>query len=83
MKRVYMDNAATTALLPEVLEQMTPYLTAVYGNPSSVHAFGREARAAIDKARDQVAKALNASPEEIIFNGGGTEGDNTVILGVA
>lgn len=83
MKRVYMDNAATTALSKEVLERMTPYLTSVYGNPSSVHAFGREARAAIDKARDQVAKALNATADEIIFNGGGTEGDNTVILGVA
>lgn len=83
MMRVYMDNAATTALKREVLEQMTPYLTEIYGNPSSVHAFGREAKKGMDRAREQVASALNASADEIFFNGGGTEGDNAVITGVA
>ena len=83
MRRVYMDNAATTALAPEVLEQMMPYLTNIYGNPSSVHSFGREAKAGVDKARQQLAKALNAELDEIIFTGCGTESDNTVLLGVA
>ena len=83
MRKVYMDNAATTSLAPEVLEQMMPYLTANYGNPSSVHAFGREARPGLDKARQQVAAALNAEVDEIIFTGCGTESDNTVLLGVA
>lgn len=81
--RVYLDNAATTALSPRVLEAMLPYYTEYYGNPSSVHAFGREAKTGIDKARTQVAKALGASEEEIIFTGCGTESDNTVLLGVA
>ena len=83
MRRVYMDNAATTSLAPEVLEQMMPYLTNIYGNPSSVHSFGREAKAGVDKARQQLAKALNAELDEIIFTGCGTESDNTVLLGVA
>ena len=83
MRRVYMDNAATTSLASEVLEQMMPYLTNIYGNPSSVHSFGREAKAGVDKARQQLAKALNAEPDEIIFTGCGTESDNTVLLGVA
>ncbi len=83
MRKVYMDNAATTSLAPEVLEQMMPYLTATYGNPSSVHAFGREAKTGLDKARQQVAAALNAELDEIIFTGCGTESDNTVLLGVA
>ena len=65
MRRVYMDNAATTSLAPEVLEQMMPYLTNIYGNPSSVHSFGREAEAGVDKARQQLAKALNAELDEI------------------
>lgn len=78
-----MDNAATTSLAPEVLEQMMPYLTNIYGNPSSVHSFGREAKAGVDKARQQLAKALNAELDEIIFTGCGTESDNTVLLGVA
>lgn len=83
MRKVYLDNAATTALSPKVLEQMMPYLTTIYGNPSSPHSFGQEARKGVDHARDQVAKALNALPEEIIFTGCGTESDNTVIFGVA
>lgn len=83
MRKVYLDNAATTALSPKVLEQMMPYLTTIYGNPSSPHSFGQEARKGVDHARDQVAKALNALQEEIIFTGCGTESDNTVLFGVA
>ena len=83
MRKVYLDNAATTALSPKVLEQMMPYLTTIYGNPSSPHSFGQEARKGVDHARDQVAKALNALPVEIIFTGCGTESDNTVLFGVA
>ena len=83
MRKVYLDNAATTALSPGVLEAMMPYFTQHYGNPSSVHAFGREAKQGLDKARDQVAKALHCDPSEVIFTGCGTESDNTVLLGVA
>ena len=83
MRKVYLDNAATTALSPKVLEQMMPYLTTIYGNPSSPHSFGQEARRGVEHSRDQVAKALNALPEEIIFTGCGTESDNTVLFGVA
>lgn len=83
MRKVYLDNAATTALSPRVLEAMLLYFTQYYGNPSSVHAFGREAKQGLDKARDQVAKALHCEPSEVIFTGCGTESDNTVLLGVA
>ncbi len=80
--RVYLDNAATTALSPKVLEKMMPYMTEFYGNPSSIHSFGRDAKKGVDRAREQVAKALSAKPEEIVFTAGGTESDNTVLLGV-
>lgn len=85
MKRVYMDNAATTRLKKEVLDAMTPYLTDIYGNPSSLHYFGQEAHKAVENARVQVGNAINAADpqREIIFTGGGTESDNTVILGIA
>ena len=84
MKRVYMDNAATTALKKEVLDAMMPYLTDIYGNPSSLHTFGQEAHKAVENARHQVAKALNAADDrEIIFTGCGTESDNMVLLGIA
>ena len=83
MRRVYLDNAATTAVKPEVVQAMLPYFTDYFGNPSSLHGFAREAHAGLDKARAQVAAAINAQPDEIIFNGGGTEGDNTVLRGVA
>ena len=84
MKRVYMDNAATTALKKEVLEAMMPYLTDIYGNPSSLHTFGQEAHKAVENARHQVAKAINAAEDrEIIFTGCGTESDNMVLLGIA
>ncbi len=81
MRKVYMDNAATTALMPQVLEKMMPYFTLFYGNPSSVHEFGRKAKEGLDLAREQVAKALNASADEIIFTGCGTESDNTALIG--
>ena len=83
MKRIYMDNAATTRVTEPVMQVMLPYLTSVYGNPSSVHAFGRDARRALDAARAQVAKALNAKPNEIYFTGCGTESDNWAIRGTA
>ncbi len=83
MKRIYMDNAATTRVTEPVAQAMLPYLTEVFGNPSSVHAFGRDARRALDNARAQVAAALNAKPNEIYFTGCGTESDNWAIRGTA
>lgn len=83
MRRVYLDNAATTALSPKVLEKMMPYLTEVYGNASSPHSFGQTARVAVEHAREQVARAINADPNEIVFTGCGTESDDTVLFGVA
>ncbi|WP_114781954.1 cysteine desulfurase family protein [Botryobacter ruber] len=77
--RVYLDNAASTPLDKEVFDAMTPYLLEFFGNPSSIHAHGREARAAIEKARRTVASLLNTSPSEIFFTSGGTEADNTAI----
>lgn len=83
MKRVYLDNAATTRLLPEVLEEMVPYMTELYGNPSSPHDFGQKAASGLSKARQQVADAINADPSEIIFMSGGSEADNMAIRGIA
>jgi cysteine desulfurase len=80
---IYLDYNATTPLLPEAFAAMRPYLEAHFGNPSSIHAAGREARAAIDDARDRIARLLGAKPHEIIFTGGGTESDNLAILGLA
>ncbi|MBO4367077.1 MAG: cysteine desulfurase NifS [Clostridia bacterium] len=80
---IYLDNAATTLISSEVLEAMMPYLTKIYGNPSSVHSFGRESRKAVDKARSQVAKAIGASEREIYFTSCGTESDNWAIRGTA
>jgi cysteine desulfurase len=79
MNRIYFDNAATTALDPEVLEAMMPYLTEKFGNPSSIYSYGRETRMAIENARKLVAKILNAHPAEIFFTSGGTESSNTAI----
>lgn len=83
MRKVYLDNAATTALSPKVLEKMMPYLTDIYGNASSPHSFGQAARIGVEHAREQVARAINADPSEIVFTGCGTESDNTVLFGVA
>lgn len=77
--KVYLDNAATTSLDKEVLDEMLPYLTEHFGNPSSIHSHGRKTRAAIEAARKSVAKLLNASPSEIFFTSGGTEADNMAI----
>jgi cysteine desulfurase len=79
MQRIYFDNAATTALDPEVLEAMMPYLTEKFGNPSSIYSYGRETRFAIEMARKSVARILNANPAEIFFTSGGTESSNTAI----
>lgn len=81
MERIYLDNAATTPLAPEVFEAMVPYLKEHYGNPSAIHAFGRTTRAAVERARRTVAKLLNCAPGEIIFTSGGTEADNMVLQG--
>ena len=84
MRRIYLDHNATTPLHPEVLEAMTPYLTDRFGNGSSIHAYGREARNAIDTAREQVADLIGAkSPSEIVFASSGTEADNHAIKGLA
>ena len=82
MQKVYLDNAATTKVRNEVVEAMLPYFTEYFGNPSSLHLFAREAGKGLDTARAQVAKALNAKPEEIIFTGGGSESDNMVLRGI-
>ncbi|MEP7232739.1 MAG: cysteine desulfurase family protein [Ginsengibacter sp.] len=81
MERIYFDNAATTALDPEVLDAMMPYFTEKFGNPSSIYSYGRETRMAIENARKSVAKILNAHPAEIFFTSGGTESSNTAITG--
>src|SRR3954467_2508014 len=80
MNRIYLDNAATTALDKEVLDAMLPYMTTHFGNPSSIYSYGRESRLAIENARKSVAKQLNAHPGEIFFTSGGTESNNTAIL---
>ncbi len=77
--KVYFDNAATTPLDKEVLEEMLPYMTEHFGNPSSIHSFGRKTRTAIENARKSIAKSLNVSPSEIFFTSGGTEADNMAI----
>jgi cysteine desulfurase len=78
---IYLDNAATTPLDPQVFEAMTPYLIENFGNPSSTHAHGREARGAIEMSRKLIAELMNCSPTEIYFTSGGTEADNTIIRG--
>lgn len=80
MDRIYLDNAATTALDKEVLEAMLPYMTTHFGNPSSIYSYGRETRLAVENARKTVAKLLGAHPGEIFFTSGGTESNNTAIL---
>ena len=82
MGTVYLDYAATTPLDPRVFEAMLPFLREQHGNPSSLHLAGRQARAAVDRAREQVAQLLHAQPDEIIFTGSGTEADNLALFGV-
>lgn len=79
MKRIYLDNAATTPLDPEVFEAMKPFMLEDFGNPSSTHAHGRKVRAAIESARKRIAELLNCTPGEIIFTSGGTEADNAIL----
>ena len=82
MRRVYLDNNASTPLLPEVFEAMRPYYLEKFGNASSIHHFGQHARAAVERARAAVAALLNARPAEIVFTSGGTEADNLGIFGI-
>jgi cysteine desulfurase len=83
MRRVYLDNNATTPVLPEVFEAMKPFYLEEFGNASSIHHYGQHARSAVEKARASVAALLNARPAEIVFTSGGTEGDNAAIFGLA
>ncbi len=81
-RRVYLDNSATTPVDPEVLNAMLPFLTEKFGNASSIHHFGQEARAAVDKARHQVAALISSRPNEIVFTSGGTESNNLAVRGL-
>lgn len=83
MRKVYLDHSATTPVHPDVLSAMLPYYQGVWGNASSVHAYGREARQAVEESREKVATALGATAREIYFTSGGTESDNMAIRGVA
>ena len=82
-KVVYLDNAATTAVDPAVLQAMMPYFTERYGNASSIHSLGQDARVAVESARDKLASSLNARSDEIVFTSGGTESNNFAIKGIA
>src|SRR5438445_253748 len=82
-RRVYLDHNASTPVHPEVLAEMLPYFSDVYGNPSSIHGFGREAREGMDLARERVARFLKVSSQEIVFTSGGTESDNFAVKGLA
>jgi cysteine desulfurase len=82
-RKIYMDHAATTYVKPEVLDEMLPYFTDKFGNPSSIYFYGREAKKAIEMAREKVAAAIGAEPSEIYFTSGGTESDNWAIKGAA
>lgn len=81
--KIYLDNAATTPVAKEVLEAMLPYFSEKFGNASSIHSFGKEAKEAIEKSREKIAKKINAEPYEIIFTSGGTEANNFAIKGVS
>jgi cysteine desulfurase len=83
MRTAYLDNNATSPLLPEVLEAMKPYFGEKFGNASSIHRQGQQARAAVEKSREQVAELLNCRPAEVVFTSGGTEGDNLALFGLA
>ena len=75
-KLIYLDNAATTQVYPEVLQEMLPYFSEVYSNPSAIYSFASESKKAVDKARTSVAELINAKTDEIYFTGGGSESDN-------
>ncbi|HPH48281.1 MAG TPA: cysteine desulfurase NifS [Methanothrix sp.] len=83
MKPIYMDHSATTPVAAEVLEAMLPYFSQRFGNASSLHGFGREAKEALEESRQRVARLLNAHPREIVFTSGGTESDNLALRGIA
>src|SRR3569832_130046 len=82
MRRVYLDSNATTPVLPEVFEAMRPYYLDGFGNASSIHHHGQHARAAVEHARESVARLLNCRPTEVVFTSGGTEGDNLALSGL-
>ena len=82
-KNVYLDNAATTPMSPSVVDLIADEMRNDFGNASSTHSFGREARRVVEHARQTIAKAINAKDQEIIFTSGGSESNNTVIFGVA
>ncbi|HAP75043.1 MAG TPA: cysteine desulfurase, partial [Acidimicrobiaceae bacterium] len=78
----YLDHAATTPMHPEAVAAMVPFLSERFANPSGSHRFAREARTAVDEARDVVAEVIGCGPADVVFTGGGTEADNTAVLGV-
>lgn len=81
MQHIYLDHAATSPMHPDIVESMLPYMTEVFGNPSSIHYFGRKSRHAVDEARLTIADSIHAKPNEIVFTSGGTEADNLAIMG--
>jgi cysteine desulfurase len=81
VKAIYLDHSATTPIRPEVLEAMHPYFTDIFGNASSIHTFGQEARKTLEESREKVAERLGALPEEVVFTSGGTEATNLAIKG--
>ncbi|WP_027407912.1 cysteine desulfurase family protein [Anoxybacteroides tepidamans] len=83
MERIYLDHAATSPVHPAVVERMVPFMTEWFGNPSSIHFFGRQSRHAVDEARETIARSIGAKANEIIFTSGGTEADNLALIGVA
>ncbi len=83
MKKIYLDHNATTPVLPEVIEAMTPYFGGDCGNASSIHSFGRAARVAVERCREKIAESIGCSPEELTFTSGGTESDNLAVKGAA
>ena len=83
MKRIYLDNAATTQVAPEVIEAMVPCFVQTYGNANSLHSYGLQAKDVIEASRRRIAGFINADPDELIFTGSGTESNNTVLKGVA
>ena len=83
MKQIYLDYAATTPTHPDVVEEMKPYYSEIFGNPSSIHSFGQEARGAVEAARERISELIKAKPGEVVFTSGGTESDNFAIKGVA